>query len=92
MIEVKNFMETLVWEYINEMLPNFDVCSCERCRADVAAIALNKLPTLYFVSRKGEVYSKLTTWEQQVKADVVSTIVQAAKKVSTRPRHAEAEA
>ncbi|MEG2213361.1 MAG: late competence development ComFB family protein, partial [Clostridiales bacterium] len=45
-----NVMENLVLKYIDQVIRRFNACSCDRCRCDVAAYALNYLPPKYIVA------------------------------------------
>ncbi len=87
MYKLKNYMEDVVKIILNEIIYNINVCDCEKCRMDIAAIALNKLPHRYIVSEKGELYSKINTLRQQFEVDIVSAITHAAMQVSSNPRH-----
>ena len=59
MLEIKNYMEEVVFNHMDKVLNNMEICKCEKCRMDIAAIALNNLPTKYVVTQKGELYSKV---------------------------------
>lgn len=45
-----NLMENLVLEHIDSVIRRFNSCSCDRCRCDIAAYALNQLPPQYIVA------------------------------------------
>ena len=51
-----NLMEETVLEKIDQLWPNTEYCKCERCRMDIAAYALNRLPAQYVQSLKEKVY------------------------------------
>ncbi|SDK51741.1 late competence development ComFB family protein [Natronincola ferrireducens] len=87
-MKIKNYMEVVV----NNLLPNIlkcqeESCSCERCVADIKAIALNMLPPKYIATEFGEVYSKINALSIQFEADVTNAIIQAIDKVKKHPRH-----
>jgi len=82
-------MEEVVFTMMENVLNDIDVCKCEKCKLDIAAIALNKLPSKYIVTEKGELYSKINTLIQQFEVDVVSAITKAAIIVKEYPRHKE---
>jgi len=84
---LKNFMEYIVLSQLKDMLEKMDVCKCERCRMDIAALALNNLPPKYVVSDKGELYSKIDSITVQFEADVIAAITKAAKTVKEKPNH-----
>lgn len=87
MVTLKNYMEEVVRNCMKDVLDNIDVCKCELCRMDIAAIALNDLPTKYIASEKGELYSKVNSLRNQFEVDVISAITKAAVIVNKAPRH-----
>lgn len=87
MVQIKNYMEEIVFGQMKEVLADINVCTCEKCLLDIAAIALNDLPPKYVVTKKGELYSKINTLGQQFEVDVVSAITKAAVLVKRRTRH-----
>ncbi|MBZ0100519.1 MAG: late competence development ComFB family protein [Taibaiella sp.] len=80
-------MEEIVYNQMKDILCDINMCKCEKCLMDVAAIALNDLPSKYIVTEKGELYSKINALSQQFEVDVVSAITKAAVLVKRRPRH-----
>lgn len=87
MYRLKNYMEEIVMNKTDELLKLMNMCSCEKCRLDIIAIALNELPAKYVVSEIGELYTKLNELEQQFEIDVETAIVKAAVMVSKNPKH-----
>ncbi len=79
-----NAAEIAVFEQINRILHQRDICKCERCRLDVAAIVLNNLPPNYVVSTEGEVIRAVNP---QLKIDVQQELEKAIARVSARPHH-----
>ncbi len=59
MPQLKNFMEEVVFLVMKDIVKDINVCTCEKCSLDIAAIALNDLPPKYIVSEKGELYSRI---------------------------------
>lgn len=45
-----NLMENLVLEQMDSVIRRFNCCSCDKCRCDIAAYALNQLPPKYIVA------------------------------------------
>ena len=84
---LKNYMEDCVIDLVDGIMKGMDVCTCEKCKMDVAAIALNALPAKYVVTRKGQLYTKLFVLQQQFNVDIISAITKATVIVSERPRH-----
>ncbi|HOQ37703.1 MAG TPA: late competence development ComFB family protein [Acetivibrio sp.] len=87
MNQAKNYMEEVVYSILKEIINDIDVCDCEKCMMDVAAIALNNLPPKYIVTEKGELYSKVNALRQQFEVDVISSLTKAAEVVKKNPRH-----
>ncbi len=87
MAQLKNFMEDVVLSLMQDILEDIDVCKCDKCFMDIAAIALNSLPPKYIVTEKGELYSKVETLKQQFEVDIIAAITKAAVLVKRNPRH-----
>lgn len=87
MAQIKNYMEEIVFSLLKDVLEDVNVCNCDKCVLDIAAIALNELPSKYIVSEKGELYSKIDSLRQQFEVDVISAITKAAVLVKRNPRH-----
>jgi len=87
MHQMKNYMEEIVLSAMDDILRDINVCTCERCRYDIAAKALNDLPPQYIVTKKGEIYSKINNLKAQFEVDVISAITKAAILVKRNPKH-----
>jgi len=85
----KNLMEELVLKFYDKVISDLNVCKCERCKADIIAIALNRLPPRYYVTKEGEMYLKLKELEIQFEVDIVAALAAAAFIVNNKPRHEE---
>lgn len=78
-----NVTEYAVNRRINEAFAKFKSCQCDRCVKDVAAIALNKLPSKYVVVEEDKIDEVVET--QAI--DVIPALVSAIMTVKTNPRH-----
>jgi len=87
MPQIKNYMEEIVFNQMKDVLTDINMCTCDKCMLDIAAIALNDLPPKYIVTEKGELYSKINTLKQQFEVDVIAAITKAAVLVKRNPRH-----
>jgi competence protein ComFB len=88
MTDLSNHMEKLVFSKLDEILKTRpDVCSCEHCRLDIAAIALNSLAPRYIVTDRGQLYAKLDMLETQFGVDILMAIARGIDVVSKHPRH-----
>jgi len=85
---LKNYMEDAVFYVLDSILASKpEICSCERCRLDIAALALNNLTPKYVVTEKGEIYVKTQQLHHQFEADVIPAILDAIDHVAENPRH-----
>ncbi len=90
-MELQNYMEILMWQRLDDVLDSHPgICHCERCRYDIAALAMNFLPPRYVVTDKGQIYTKIKALEQQFTIDIITAITHAVKIVNSTPRHEKA--
>jgi competence protein ComFB len=87
MPNLKNHMEEVVFNQMKYVLEDIKVCKCEKCRMDIAAIALNELPPKYVVTEKGVLFSKIDSLQQQFEIGVTAAIIRAALIVKRSPWH-----
>ena len=87
-LELHNYTEKVVKDVLAEILTKIgDFCKCEKCQFDMMAIALNNLPTQYYVSDKGEVFSKLAATYVEMRTKVITEVTKAAMQVQRQPHH-----
>ena len=87
-MELKNYMEILMWYKIDELIEDTpDACRCEKCRYDIAALAMNFLPPRYIVTDKGRIYTNVKTLEQQFTIDIITALTHAITIVKSHPQH-----
>ncbi len=85
---ILNIMEEIVNNRILEMIKDSDCCKCEKCLDDIRALALNKLPSKYVSTNKGELFSKLAALkEHQGAIDLNIAVASAIESVAAHPRH-----
>jgi len=87
-LELKNYMEELVLQQIDAvMTANHDVCGCDQCRHDIAAMALTILPARYVVTPKGETYTRIKALEQQFAVNIITALTEGIEIVKKHPHH-----
>ena len=79
-----NTMESIVLEKLDSVLARFKCCKCDRCKKDIVAMALNKLPAKYMVLLEGQPTPDL---DPQTNAQVLTAMIQAVLAVRAQPRH-----
>ncbi|WP_031514663.1 late competence development ComFB family protein [Desulfofalx alkaliphila] len=87
-----NYTETAVLHLIDSVYNEFKkripgVCTCERCRQDVMAIALNNLPPHYIVTETGKIITQVNFDLLGGKVLIITQLMKAMDKVHLNPRH-----
>lgn len=82
-----NLMEDAVMQTIDELHRKNKFHLCEKCRLDIAAIALNNLAPRYTVTQKGSIYAKAELLELQRQIDLIGEVNKAINIVTNNPRH-----
>lgn len=82
-----NVMQVLVEEKAEKYVKMFGTCGCDRCMADIQALALNNLPPKYVVMDRRDTIPRLTFYEGKYSSDITAQILQACKTVMNRPHH-----
>jgi len=87
-MKVYNFMEEIVREEVDILLAEKEgICKCAKCKLDMMAWALNRLPPKYVVSDKGMIFTRLQGVETQFRADVTIELTKAIALISKNPQH-----
>ena len=84
----RNYMEDAVAAELNNVIDDIKgIFKCEKCREDIAAYVLNRVPAKYVVTYLGNVYTKFEQLQVQARADIIVKLMEAAKVVKAKPRH-----
>jgi len=85
-----NVTEFVVNGMVNDLMQKEGMCTCDQCRLDVIAIALNNLPPKYVVTGHGKAIEAYRLQGQlQNKVVMYQALLQAAQLVKEKPRHGE---
>ncbi len=89
---LKNYTEVVVGEVFDEVLQQLrkqkpNICDCRKCREDVSAVALNRLPPRYIATDKGEVFTNVSFSRVGGKAEVIASLIYGFDLVAKNPRH-----
>lgn len=79
-----NIMEYLVIDRLDAVFSKFNCCKCDKCKKDVAAIALNKLPPKYVVTDPDKIPELVA---KQDSANASTALIQGILQVRSHPRH-----
>ena len=86
---LKNEAEILVIHEMEQQLKNKheDMCRCNECIVDIAAIALNSVKPLYRFSLLGTLYASSAMNQKDYADSVKKAVASAIKKVKSNPSH-----
>ena len=87
---IRNYTEIAVEEVFDEVLAGFlqkkpEMCTCPRCRDDIKALALNRLPPRYVASDRGAIFTKVAFDLVGGKAQIIAALWDAMEQVSLKP-------
>ncbi len=83
----RNVMETLVEAKTDRLWKNHTGCTCDRCREDVVALALNNLPPQYVVSDAGALFVKVEQLGNSNEVEITRQVAAAMQVIGASPRH-----
>lgn len=84
----KNYTEQEVLREVDVVLEQIeDICKCQKCRQDIIAWALNRLPARYAVTDLGNAWTKIDQQRPQTKAEITVRLLEAVKVVKANTRH-----
>ena len=87
---LKNEAEVMVVREMEQQLNSGfykDMCRCNECIVDIAAMSLNSVKPLYRVSLLGALYASQAVTEKVYAESVKQAVMQAIKKVRKNPAH-----
>jgi competence protein ComFB len=84
---LKNHMEDVVARLTDKYLKESGACTCEKCRMDVMALALNSLPPAYVVTQIGEIFASIDSTYPQRQVDAEMAVLSAIEMVKSSPKH-----
>lgn len=82
--EVVNVTERIVSAWLDDAITHVRGCKCEKCRLDVAAFTLNRLPPQYVLT---EELTEEALCRRKTVAETVEMVYRAAFQVKNYPRH-----
>ena len=82
-----NIMQSIVEPKLDHFMRIHGVCTCQRCRVDVMALALSNLPARYVVVTDKERIPRLSLLENEYLTDAMQQIMHACQRVKAHPHH-----
>jgi len=87
MTVLKNYMEILVTQMVDEWIQVSNPCQCDLCRLDACALALNRLPPCYVVKEQGEIFTSVQNRMNQEQVNIMIAVMNALEQVKQSPNH-----
>jgi len=83
-----NVMEQIVGHIdLEQHMKNYDLCMCQRCRVDVLALTLTRLPAKYVVVGEYSVAPIIGYYENRFRVRILTEIIKSCLDVKANPRH-----
>ena len=82
-----NIIEEMVKQTVNSIIPTMDMCTCEICRLNACAIALNALPAHYVTTTKGSLMARISIERKDYQIQVLVETTKALMMVKKHPLH-----
>ena len=82
-----NLTQALVEDKAEKLMKQFGMCTCNRCKVDVTAIALSNLPAKYVAMQNRDILPLLSMYEERYSAAVTVQVMNACRMVRKRPHH-----
>ena len=84
-----NLMEETVLNKIDQLWKQTNYCTCDKCRMDVAAYALNRLPPRYVQSMAGKMLHKFDASTTQMDVEITAVVYKGIEIVGDDPHKNE---
>lgn len=86
--QMVNVMERILKRYkLEDQMKRYGVCMCSRCKADVEALALTKLPSKYVVVDSSSAALIIGFYENRFRVNVLTQVIKACMQVKENPHH-----
>lgn len=82
-----NVMQALVEDKADKYMKSANMCMCPRCRIDVIALTLSKLPSKYVVLQQSDTVPMLSVYENRYSANILAQMMSACEMVKAHSRH-----
>ena len=82
-----NIMEDSVLSTVNKIAPQLSCCTCNKCRYDLAAYVLNRIPPKYVDTEKGALYTRANHMTVDFNNMIVMETIQAASAIGKAAGH-----
>lgn len=82
-----NIVEELVKQTVGEVISKMDMCTCDICKLNACAIALNNIKPKYVTTTRGKLLAKIITEKMHYHTEVLVEVTKALLQVKEHPLH-----
>ena len=84
----RNIIEEIARDSLNNALElRYDICTCSRCKSDMLAHALSRIPAQYATTETGILYTIIEQTRVEKKVEIARAILGAIEAISKNPHH-----
>lgn len=86
--KLKNIIEEIAMDVLTNALSlRYDICTCNRCRNDMLAYVLSRVPAKYVTTEAGALHTIIDQTRVEKEAEIARAAISAINAISTSPRH-----
>lgn len=82
-----NIMEDKVLSTTAKAAPELKCCTCPKCRLDIAAYVLNRIPPKYVDTEKGALFTRANHMSSEFDMKILLEVTSAAASIGIIPKH-----
>lgn len=82
-----NIMEDKVLYTITKAAPELKCCVCSKCKTDLAAYVLNRIPPKYVDTEKGALYTRANHMGSEFDTKILLEVTHAVNAIGKAPNH-----
>lgn len=87
-VRLVNVMEQILGHInLENHMKNYGLCRCERCRIDVLALTLTRLPSKYVVVDEYSVTPMIGFYESKFRVRILTEVIKSCLAIKESPRH-----
>ena len=84
----RNIIEEIAKDFLNNALElRYDICTCSRCKSDMLAHVLSRIPAQYATTETGILYTIIEQTRIEKKVEIARAILGAIEAIGKNPHH-----
>ena len=87
-MQLQNIMLNIVSDLLDQiLLKRYNICKCEKCRTDIIAYVLSRIPAKYVTTDVGAISTLVEQEKVENEAEIIRKIIEAIKTIGKYPQH-----